>query len=808
MISLFRNFTHTFRRFWITSILNFCGLVVAFAAFFLFMTKIDEMLRYNRCFDDFQKIYRVELEGTLFGSDSSRIANVLAPISTIAKNVNHVEDATYIPASSTPIQFFRDDKFVTSIQCYGSNGKGLNFWRKGIAPDSLSKDYPVFVSKRDGMVIPRSFAKKWFGTTDVVGKDLKWEMDGVERCFKVVSVYEDFPKNCCVKNALYRYEISRDSLSYGNYNYHVYVKVDSAINIPQVENDILDTLIHRMRKAGIFESDEELKEAIEKRKMLRLSLAPLHQTYFSGVDNMTDKGDMNILSVLFISGIMVIIISNVNMMNFSLAQAPFRLKNINTRRVFGANRWTLRGELVLEGMLVCFAAFVIAMLLMYLINFITVGNINPLDHRRIVELTLAATLFVGFFSSTYPAYFSTSFPPAIAMKGLKDIPMRSRRLRNVRISFQVFISYVAIECVLMYVIQAFFLYNTDYGYDKEHILYGNLNSIESVARKDELAKELTKIEGVENVSYSRFAIGTTDRYMAWSRTRNDGDDIIVFTVMPVDKNYIKTMGIDILQGRDFEAKDSVGAFIANEAAMKAYPWLKLGSRPFHAEDKVNYPIIGVCRNVRFCSMRENDDESPLIFVYSEDKIAIEMYNSNMNLINIRMADNADRNTVQEQISKKYSEMFKNEPELYLGRLGETLSSLYHYELISFLHACVLAFIYLVITLIGVSSTITFENEYHRKEMGIRRVFGASVWNITFIKAHIYIILLTASFFLSIPLTEVVSAYLLKGFTRLSSWLWLAYPISYFIMMTLGLSLIFIQRYMFAKEKTVKSVNRD
>lgn len=805
MISLIRNYTHTFRRFIVTSTLNFCGLVVALCAFFLFMTKLEEQQQYNRCFDDYERMYRVEISGNVFGLDSNRIANVIAPLGDVARKVNHVEDAITEPLTDSEIYFFRGGKFVTSIPCIDGYGRQLNFWREGIAPDTLSSDYPLYGGKRDGMIIPRSFAVRWFGSADVVGKDLTWEMDGKKFSFKVVSVYEDFPNNCCVRNAMYRYEEGWDSLSYGNYNYHVYVKVDDPANVHIVEKEMRRVLLNDMHSKGNY-TDEEIEEIIPNSDSMRIVLAPLHETYFSGVDDVWDMGDGNMSIILFVSAILVLVITNVNTMNYALAQTPFRIRNINTRRVFGANRYSLMVGLVFEALLAALLAFVLSMVILYFANQVTVGNINPLNHKDVVCYTFLAAIVIGLFTGIYPAYYATSFPPAVAMKGLKDIPIRSRRLRNIRIAFQLLISFIAFECVVMFLIQAIFIQTLDYGYDKDHILFGWLNSMESVTKKDSIRAELMKIEEVENVSFSRFTLGTEDRYMKWSRNPRVGDTPIVFTVLPVDKEYVSTMGIDILNGRDFTEADSTGAFIVNEAAVKKYGWIELNKTLYKEEGEgMDYPVVGVCTSLRISSLRKDDDQLPMLLLYTEEEEVVQLYARNSNVINIRLKEGADIQKVRDKINHKYVEMFPVEPDLSLIMLSDSFGKVYHNEFIFFVHTCVFAAIYILLMLIGVSSTITFENEFHRKEVGIRRVFGASVWDITFIKSHIYFTQLIVCFLVSIPFVDAVSESVLKGFTKQSPYLWLAYPICFLLMSIVTLSLIFIQRFLYAKERISKNI---
>lgn len=799
MMSLIRNFTHTYRRFWLASSLNFAGLVVALTSFFLFYTKVEEMTNYDTCYEDWQSIYRVELEGsTIFGEDTIRVANTFSALNAAARLTRHVKDVATVPQGLKEISFYKDGELAYACPFVYSRGKELNFWRKGMVPDTLPAAFATPSGLRDGVLVPRSFAETMYGTTDVEGRTVKWNMNGTRFEYKIISVYDDFPKNCSFINGIYRYDCGEDTLGFSNYNYGTYLKIDDERNISEVEKGISHSLV-RLIKETFGQNSGGLDSVLGR---ARIHLVPIHEAYFSKVDEVHDTGDEFMLNILFISAILVIVITNVNYMNFSLAEAPFRVKNINTRRVFGANRWTLMLELMMENVIVSLIAFGISIGLLYGLDHWNTGNINPLSHPTGVVLTLLAALFIGIVSGIYPAYFATSSPPDLAMKGMKSLPIRSRRLRNLRIAFQVLISFVAIETVFILAIQGLFISNTDYGYDKDHMLFAMLESSEAVGRKEELRDAVEAMDGVENVSYSAFMIGTDDRYMMWSRPLSNGSNVVA-TVMPVDHKYIQTLGIEVTEGRRFCKADTLGAYIVNEATVRKYPWIKIG-KPIFENGDIDFPVVGICRDLNFCSLRMNNMEMPLAFLYASDSILAPLPRTDV--MNVRFSVNAGGREVCRLINRKYAEMFPENSGMGIHMATDYLARLYGNELTYTVMTTLFAIIYIIITLIGVACTIMFESEFHRREIAVRKVFGASRTNILFFKFELYIGLLVGAFVLSVPITFQVTNALMSQFSQVSPYLWMAYPLSFLIVSVLTITTIIIQRWRYVSEKAVNGIN--
>lgn len=760
------------------------------------------MMNYDRCYDDWENMYRVELEGAMFTDNKVKLANVFAMIAKSERQVSHITESATVPISATDVKFYKNGNFIYKIGYIYGGGKYLNFWRKGIVPDSLQEEYyDSSTGTYDGVFIPRSFAKVMFGTEeDVAGRTLSWEMNGERFSFKIINVYDDFPRNCSVRNCIYRYQPVADENNVSNYNYYSYVKLDDDANKSYVEDALRKQLV-----TDACQGYEDLRPEYEKFfGDTKVHLRPLHEAYFSKIDEISDHGDQFLVNILLISAILVIVITNVNYMNFSLAEAPFRMKNINTRRVFGASRWHLMTELIVENIMVSIMAFAVCLGVIYLLDRFTIEDIRPHSNVSAVLLTFAAAMFIGIISGTYPAYFATSSKPALAMKGMKSIPMHSRRLRNIRILFQIFISFIAIESVCILILQALFIKTTDYGYEKDHLLFAEVNSVDANVNAESMFDAIEAIDGVQNVSSGSFLIGTNDRYMMWSRAAYKGNGTALFTILPVGMKYMQTMGIEIIQGRRFCKADSLGAYIVNEAALRKYPWIKLGNSIFDQGENA-YPVVGVCRDVQFSSLRLDNNTMPLAFLYIANDSSISKNRKTHN-INIRVSDDADMNVVTANVEKTYGQMFPNGSQLELRTLNDEFRSIYNNEFIYLIHTLMFAIIYMVITMIGVSCTIMFECEFHRKEIAVRKVFGASMQNIMMQKFPLFIGILIIAFFLSIPFSILATDSILGSFAKVSPYIWIAFPISFIFMAVMTFTKILVQRYRYAKEKPVNAIN--
>jgi len=773
-----------YRRFALTSILNFSGLVLAMLAFFIFITKAAWEDYYNSGIEDWKKIYRVEIDGRNLSDKSMRLSNVFAPLATVAADVEGVEDVSVLTLKLPSITFMKDGKKRT---VFYQNGFGhyLDFWDKDIHPVFKKKSKDAFY-----VYVPRSWAEYYFGTDDVVGKEFSWQMGGKMFVANVACVYEDFPRNSCVKNAIYAHEDNEDIDEYRNHNYHVYVKTDEAN---------LDKVAKAIRQKLSKTADLDIEDTPE------VYLRWATDAYFSGVD-MEDKGNEYIVFVLVLSAFVIVFLTSVNFVNFSMALAPIRMRDINTRIVLGATKWQVRRKMLIENIVVCVAAMLVTFVILYVLGWTLEENLLPHRHWFYSSLLLIISLVIGAASGWFAALLATSFPLSLSLKGSVRLSKRSRFMRDLRICLQLFCSYIIVALVGILLLQANYVTESNYGFDKDNVLFVKVNTKEGEIRKEKLREVMKSVDGVENVSFSSFLLGSDDLYMMWSRQSEVNDEIMLFTVMPVDYDYMATMGIDMVDGRDFTKSDK-GAFVINKAMQEKYKWLKV-NKEFNmgSEDEpIMFKIVGVCDNIRYSSFRYKQDQ-PLAFAVMEERT--QKYAANNLSLNVRVKDGYNINNVQKAVEEAYKKVVPEEEAVDVTRLCDYFDELYHGEKVFIELMVLICLFYVLITLVGVFSQTLFECEYRRKEIGIRRSFGASTKDILMMMSKKYLVMLVVCAVVSLEIVESLQEMVLANIFGLSPYLWIAYPVAFVLVTGMVIAIVAIQVKRTVMEKPVKSIRNE
>ena len=203
--------------------------------------------------------------------------------------------------------------------------------------------------------------------------------------------------------------------------------------------------------------------------------------------------------------------------------------------------------------------------------------------------------------------------------------------------------------------------------------------------------------------------------MGWGR--GEGDKVITFTCLPVDWRYLRLMGIEILEGRDFQEHDG-DVYIINEAARRRWPWVEM-DKPLIGND---LNVVGVCSNIRYASIHQDRDNEPVAFVILGEKYA--QWGDRLGVVNIRIAKGVDKREKRQQIQDRLRKM-SGTNDLDVRFLDQQLQHLYEEEF-RFIHQILaLTILTLLITLIGVFCLTLFETEYRRKEIGIRKIMGST-----------------------------------------------------------------------------------
>jgi len=481
-----------------------------------------------------------------------------------------------------------------------------------------------------------------------------------------------------------------------------------------------------------------------------------------------------------------------------------RIKSINTRRVLGSTVNSLRLAFVAETVLTSLLAFGLAVGVSYLlsqwplIGELTVGSLALGDHLVLMAIIGLAAVGIGIVAGLYPAFYVTSFQPALALKGSFGLTPRGRRLRTVLLCLQFLITSIMVVYIGILYLQSHYIFNSDYGFDKDEILFAGVGDLRG--KQDALRSELMQQTGVVEVAFSQSVLGTSDIYMSWGR--GDKDHQVQFTAMPVDWHYLRTMGIEIVEGRDFSEHDS-DCYIINEAARRKWNWVEM-DKPLLKDD---LPVIGVCRNVRFASTRVDNNDSPLAFVIYGETYLSQGWSNDFGGVNIRVAAGVDKVQMRQTIKDVFKKLgAQREPVIRF--LDESLERTYRDEF-RFIHqVLIFSVMCLVITLIGVFCMTMFETEYRRKEIGIRKVMGSSTGDILTMLSRRYMWLLVGSFVVAAPVAWFIGSQWLQSFAERTPIYWWLFPLALLVVAAVTLATVIIQSWRAATENPVNSIKNE
>lgn len=811
MREILNNIIYTAKRFKLASSLNFIGLTVAFASFYLLLTQVIYQFTYNHGLEDYKQLYR--MESSYDYNDWNYSDNVCRPFAEALKLMPQVESFSLMRdingGANTMMPFRKGDKSLYFPYTTG-NATALSTLTSHAVAGKLQwtdKD-------QKGVIIPASIARDYFGSVNAVGKDMlriikdSLGMDKTEP-LRVNGVYEDFPENSEIPNCIYSYT---DSLYFYDFYslYKCYVKFTAVPdNLKSMGDSLKLAIIKSLDKNADHYSEKLLNENKQTVSKTNFKFTPLsksyfvHTTYTSG-----DHGFWLMVIILALACLLIIVIATINFLNFTLAESPMRMRSVNTHLVLGAERNSMRVKMVLECVIVavtiCLLGLAICDLLQWLpvTNLPLIGSLEITDNWFATLLTLLLAVLAGTIAGTYPAIFATSFPPALVLKGTFGLTPQGRKLRTILVCLQVFISMLMAIYIGIMFLQSQHILNMPYGFNKGHLLYSDLKEdyIETEDR-EQLKRDLMQIPDVEDVTFTATLLGATDGHYT-IKTHFHGQPMD-FKVNYIDQNFIPAMGIKIIDGRTFNDNDPTTAVIINEAVRVKWPWVKPGAYiPTSADDYDNDSaiVVGVCEDIRYGTTRVNSDQ-PFAFILDRD-------NPGDKLI-VRIAAGSDLEQARQQIDQRVQRL-NDGKATEVAPYNNGLTKTYGNELRFFSQVYLIGLLCLVITLIGLFCIMMFETEFRRKEIAIRKVAGATTGEVVWMLCRRYGWLILICFAVAAPVAGFLGYETLRYFAERASISrnWWVFPLSLLLVGGIMLGTVVLQGWIAARKNPVANIKTE
>ena len=795
-----KSLLYMFRRYRLATLLNLLGLGVAVATFYLFMTQVIYNRTYNHNIHDHEHMYRLEIYGGLFGEDWG--CNICRPFVTLLKEIPQVKDATYI----SPYYINKTDAKVgnrtITVPLINMGKPGIEFFTGKLLSGSSKT-----CGDGHNVIVSRSTAEKMFGTANAAGKTFESENgDGSKTTITVVGVSEDMPDNCTLPNGVYICENERGLNDWSEWSYNIYMLLDDGANPKKVERAIK---LAFMKDNGYSEKDEK---KFDKEANMKIRITPVDDIYFSGIGP-KDRGNRNLVGVLTVASVFVLFIAMLNLLNFSLSEIPMRMRGINTRRVMGASVGSLRLKMIMENVMFAFVALLIGILLVVAFQRsetcmkLVSGDIHFASHMVLAAIMAVSALVVGALSAVVPAFYSTSFTPAMVLKGSFGLSPRGRRLRMAIMAVQFCLAFALTIYIGVMSSQSSYIFNSDYGFNKNEVFYTGLSE-EAQTKKDAVRTELKKLPFVESVGFAQNAIGTSDGYMGWGR--GDNEHHMVLQVLPCDYEYLRTMQLKIVEGRDFRESDmKTGAYVLNKTAMAQYKWLVVGDSIGRQNggwgSQSNYNIVGVCNNFKLKSMRCDNSNVAVAFVIFGPDMA--EWGDRCGQVFVRVAKNQDKIEAKRRIAEVLNRLDGSQ-KYEMWFLDDDLQQTYVEEFRFISQVKLFAIICIIITIIGVFSLTMFETEYRRKEIAIRKVMGSSVGSVVRLFAMRYALPLVVAFVVAAPVGWWLSNSWLQSFAEHTPIHWWLFPLSFVLVSAVVVITVIIQSWRVATANPVESIKTE
>ncbi len=756
-----KNFIAILRRYSVAMVMNFVGLVLALTAFMVLMLQVGYQMDFDKDHPTSGRIYRVDKVGA---ADDDIFKNIIPRgyaddiISSSPHIVAGSIDCPFI--GETVFNAILDDDRPAFVFSSKTNVIYHDFFK--VFGTEFIEGSAEALNDLSQIAIPESLAKKLYGDESALGHIITHNEgyqfgEGRTKEFSVGAVYKDFPENSQIGNHVYMNIGSLHEGNYGGANFACWVLLDSSDNKELVEQNFNDNYNY---------TDSEWLTDIE--------LTPIEEIYFEDEGSTIWKtGSRKQAWMLICISILVMLIGGINYATFFTSLAPMRVKAVNTRKVLGSSIGKLRGELILEAVLFCFAAFSIALAVISPISrWLMSQGISDMafdftSQFSLILITGSISIVIGLVAGLYPSFYVTSLPTAFALKGNFAFSIAGRRFRTVMITLQFAITFALMIFALTVYRQNEYMTGYDTGFQKDRVAVVQISSEQYQSKSEWLQERLCSLPEVEDVAFALEGMGFSDSYSTFTLELG-GEQVRCFSIY-CSHNFLDVMGIPVIDGRNFLVSD-VGNAIMNQTLKD------LGGKIEITEGMGS--IIGQTGNVRINSLR--NETAPICYIYVPKDFATLGYTY------IRLQEGYDKTDVTEKISAILSEMdpsYLFEVEFY----DEVMENVYESEIKQGKIISIFSLLAAALSLIGVFGQVLLDVQYRRRDLAVKKVYGAETPRLVLDGLKRYMVIGTISYIIAVPIAYYAVNRWLESFVEhngMSAW---TFILTFVVIMTLTIA---------------------
>lgn len=789
--------------------LNITGLTVGVTGVILIGLYIRDEFSYDTMFKDASHIYRINAN-VKFGGGNENLAECSSPVAeTLLKDFPHVEATTRL--RNWGVWMFRREDKVDNIKESNIIFADYNFFDFfGIR--FLEGDAATALKEPHTLVITTSVAQKHFGNESALNKIL---MVNDQTSYKVTGVIDDLPRNSFLQNrtVFVTMEDNEESKEgkWGNFNFPTYVRLKDGS-----DTDDLQTALNTLLGKYIIPWAQNIYPGITEEQFIAsgnaVNFSPMPITdvhlYSKQSPELSPVSDIKNIYILGAIGLFLILLASINFMNLSTAYSLKRSKEVGIRKALGSEKKSLIGQFLTESVLITsfavgFSVLLAALLLPFFNELADKQMSFPIADFKFWLSIFGFTLILGIFSGSYPAFFISGFIPVKVLKGSGEKSLGGGKVRNGLVVFQFATSVFLIVSTLVVFRQLNYIKSKDLGFEKEQILV--IDDIYSLEEKRQTLKsEVKQFPFVQTASLSSYlptpSARSSGTLMIEGKTNQE--DAINAQQWEVDFDYISTLGLEMVAGRAFDpafASDST-AMVVNESTLKLMGLdaeSAIGVRmvnEFNENAAAFYTIVGVVKDFHYQSLR--DHIGALTMTIARDPGSLL----------VKLKPGQFEQGIQ-QIKGVWQNLAVGQPFNYYF-LDDAFNNSYRAEQRLGKIFVVFTILSLIIACLGLFGLAAFNAEKRIKEIGVRKVLGASVGQIVTTLSLDFMKLVFVSVLIAAPLSWYAMSKWLEGFTyRTSISIWV-FGIAAGVALLISLATVSFQSIKAAVVNPVKSLRSE
>ncbi|WEA02252.1 ABC transporter permease [Mucilaginibacter sp. SJ] len=787
------------------TVINILGLALGLATCLMIVLYVADELSYDRFNEKADRTYRVN-EDLKFGNNNVLYAVAMPPLAQALKtDLPEVEEVTRLKAAGG----FHVKKGNESILEYGTVFADPSVFNVFTLP-MINGNPATALKEPNTVVITETTAQKYFNSTNVVGKTLSIDNN---QLLKITGVIKDLPKQSHFHFDFFMSMISwPDSKSpeWLRSDYNTYVVLKPGTDYKLFEKKLAALL--KKYSEGQMQTALHVNIAdFEKSgSYFRLNLTPLTDIHLHSnrTGELGSNSSAQYVYIFSAIAIFILLIAGINFMNLSTARSASRAREVGVRKVLGSPRKYLIAQFLTESVLVTLAAAVIAfftvLLLLPLFNQVSGKElvVGAQTLTWLLPALLLIVLVVGFAAGSYPAFFLSAFQPINVLSGKLAGGFKGSWLRSVLVVFQFSISIFLIIGTIVIYNQLNYIQTKNLGYNRNQVLVIN-NAFELGSHAKTFKNEVKQIQGVVNATLTGYLPTGKNRGTSifYKEAAADQKTALFPQSWRVDADYISTLGMKISAGRDFSASmstDSTGLVI-NETAAKflgfTNPVNKILYRNMDGNrDHVKaYHIIGVVKDFNFNSLRENI--SPMIFLMDEDSGNLSIRVNTTNLP-----------ALVDQIKSKWQGMTQS--QFSYSFMDQDFDANYRAEQRTGTISIIFTVLAISIACLGLFGLAAYAAEQRTKEIGIRKVLGASVSAIVNTLSKDFIKLVLISIAITTPLAWYLMNKWLQDFAYRISIQWWVLALAGVVAIIIAVATVSFQSIKAALANPVNSLKNE